>query len=76
MTWIRKAVIVNSMVIVIPEIGRAHVWTPVTVPYLVCRLLLEKKKKIKNKKMIAIPLLHVQIQNEHTHIYITLGLSL
>ena len=27
------------------EIGRAHVWTPVTVPYLVCRLLLEKKKK-------------------------------
>src|SRR5216117_4582218 len=27
------------------EIGRAHVWTPVTLPYLVCRLLLEKKKK-------------------------------
>ena len=27
------------------EIGRAHVWTPVTLIYLVCRLLLEKKKK-------------------------------
>ena len=27
------------------EIGRAHVWTPVTRPDLVCRLLLEKKKK-------------------------------
>ena len=26
------------------EIGRAHVWTPVTRPDLVCRLLLEKKK--------------------------------
>ena len=28
------------------KIGRAHVWTPVTRPDLVCRLLLEKKKKI------------------------------
>ena len=27
------------------QIGRAHVWTPVTRPDLVCRLLLEKKKK-------------------------------
>ena len=27
------------------EIGRAHVWTPVTWNDLVCRLLLEKKKK-------------------------------
>ena len=27
------------------EIGRAHVWTPVTSAHLVCRLLLEKKKK-------------------------------
>src|SRR5210317_1587767 len=26
------------------EIGRAHVWTPVTFRNLVCRLLLEKKK--------------------------------
>src|SRR3546814_5710526 len=25
-----------------PEIGRAHVWTPVTNAHLVCRLLLEK----------------------------------
>src|SRR3546814_2496973 len=29
------------------EIGRAHVWTPVTNAHLVCRLLLEKKKKHK-----------------------------
>ena len=38
------------------EIGRAHVWTPVTVNNLVCRLLLEKKKKKykkKNKKNIT-----------------------
>src|SRR3546814_7831230 len=28
-----------------PEIGRAHVRTPVTNAHLVCRLLLEKKKK-------------------------------
>ena len=32
------------------KIGRAHVWTPVTVPYLVCRLLLEKKKKKKKRQ--------------------------
>src|SRR3546814_9364475 len=31
------------------QIGRAHVLTPVTNAHLVCRLLLEKKKKIKNK---------------------------
>ncbi len=30
------------------EIGRAHVWTPVTMSNLVCRLLLEKKKIISN----------------------------
>src|SRR3546814_15899689 len=30
------------------EIGRAHVWTPVTNAHLVCRLLLEKKKTKKN----------------------------
>ena len=29
------------------QIGRAHVWTPVTLIYLVCRLLLEKTKKKK-----------------------------
>src|SRR3546814_6228806 len=28
------------------QIGRAHVWTPVTNAHLVCRLLLEKKKHI------------------------------
>src|SRR3546814_4957052 len=27
------------------EIGRAHVWTPVTNAHLVCRLLLENKKQ-------------------------------
>src|SRR3546814_3885494 len=27
------------------QIGRAHVWTPVTNAHLVCRLLLEKKKQ-------------------------------
>ena len=32
------------------KIGRAHVWTPVTLIYLVCRLLLEKKKKKKRRK--------------------------
>ena len=30
------------------EIGRAHVWTPVTWNDLVCRLLLEKKKTKQN----------------------------
>src|SRR3546814_5438449 len=30
------------------EIGRAHVRTPVTNAHLVCRLLLEKKKKLKH----------------------------
>src|SRR3546814_1209809 len=27
------------------EIGRAHVWTPVTNAHLVCRLLLEQQKR-------------------------------
>ena len=35
------------------EIGRAHVWTPVTRPDLVCRLLLEKKKKTKQDRGIV-----------------------
>src|SRR3546814_6489312 len=30
---------------VIPEIGRAHVRTPVTNAHIVCRLMLEKKKR-------------------------------
>src|SRR3546814_9116156 len=29
------------------EIGRAHVWTPVTNAHLVCRLLLETKQRSK-----------------------------
>src|SRR3546814_7200437 len=29
------------------EIGSAHVWTPATNAHLVCRLLLEKQKKLK-----------------------------
>src|SRR3546814_10181535 len=33
----------------IGQIGRAHVRTPVTNAHLVCRLLLEKKNKIKTK---------------------------
>src|SRR3546814_3375983 len=38
------------------EIGRAHVWTPVTNAQLVCRLLLEKKK---------IVTIHYCQQNKH-----------
>src|SRR3546814_3845510 len=34
-----------SFIQVAAEIGRAHVLTPVTNSHLVCRLLLEKKKK-------------------------------
>src|SRR3546814_5761533 len=34
------------------QIGRAHVWTPVTNAHLVCRLLLEKKKKTKTKEKV------------------------
>ena len=30
--------------LLLSQIGRAHVWTPVTCQNLVCRLLLEKKK--------------------------------
>src|SRR3546814_10473610 len=33
-----------------PEIGRAHVCTPVTNAHLVCRLLLEKNKKQDNSQ--------------------------
>src|SRR3546814_4281103 len=38
----------------LPQIGRAHVCTPVTNAHLVCRLLLEKKKKIPLQKIIRI----------------------
>src|SRR3546814_8861444 len=40
-----------------PEIGRAHVCTPVTNAHLVCRLLLERKKQHQIKTM-TIPGLH------------------
>src|SRR3546814_3175857 len=36
--------------IMIGQIGRAHVCTPVTNAHLVCRLLLEKKKKQKQNE--------------------------
>src|SRR3546814_9815385 len=36
--------------VAIPQIGRAHVRTPVPNAHLVCRLLLEKKKKQKPKQ--------------------------
>ena len=44
---------ITSLSVETEEIGRAHVWTPVTVNNLVCRPLLEKKntkKKTKKKK--------------------------
>src|SRR3546814_4149336 len=37
------------------EIGRAHVWTPVTNAHLVCRLLLEKKKTSEAKTLQHTP---------------------
>src|SRR3546814_7403454 len=37
-----------------PEIGRAHVLTPVTNAHLVCRLLLEKKKTTEHQKYTLI----------------------
>src|SRR3546814_1962962 len=36
------------------EIGRAHVCTPVNNEHLVCRRLLEKKKKIKMKTKLTL----------------------
>src|SRR3546814_3620489 len=42
-------VLMNSIA---SEIGRAHVCTPVTNAHLVCRLLLEKKHLLENKKHI------------------------
>ena len=49
-TVILIALVLVAIGIVWGEIGRAHVWTPVTFLYLVCRLLLEKKK-IKEKQL-------------------------
>src|SRR3546814_3584508 len=39
-----------GLLLLVPEIGRAHVCTPVTNAQLVCRLLLETKKPHHNKK--------------------------
>src|SRR3546814_7690602 len=39
---------------VLQEIGRAHVWTPVTNAHLVCRLLLEKKKQYTSNHKITL----------------------
>src|SRR3546814_6536616 len=36
--------------IVLDQIGRAHVWTPVTNAQLVCRLLLDKKQQKQTSK--------------------------
>src|SRR3546814_1066065 len=36
------------------QIGRAHVWTPVTNAHLVCRLLLEQKKQKPHEQLISI----------------------
>src|SRR3546814_4280554 len=36
---------IPALILVSVQIGRAHVWTPVTNAQLVYRLLLEKKKK-------------------------------
>src|SRR3546814_10353287 len=50
------------------EIGRAHVWTPVTNAHLVCRLLLEKKKTDNNSTYLN---LSTTISQRHTesHLY-------
>ena len=45
----------------IHQIGRAHVWTPVTSAHLVCRLLLEKKKIKQTKLSCFISHKHRQI---------------
>src|SRR3546814_10443666 len=41
------------------EIGRAHVWTPVTNAHLVFRLLLEKKKTIHSTATIQKTYIHI-----------------
>src|SRR3546814_5848177 len=46
------------------EIGTAHVRTPVTNAYLVCRLLLEKKKQTQNDKRTP-PLIADSKTNTH-----------
>ena len=41
-----------DLVAQLDKIGRAHVWTPVTWNDLVCRLLLEKKKRLNSSHQI------------------------
>src|SRR3546814_3459898 len=48
-----------------PQIGRAHVRTPVTNAHLVCRLLLEKKKR--KHKAIRQHTTYTKITHKHTH---------
>src|SRR3546814_10782003 len=50
----RSQWLIENNIVGFVEIGRAHVWTPVTNAHLVCRLLLEKKKKHKNTHTHAI----------------------
>src|SRR3546814_5318540 len=65
------------------QIGRAHVWTPVTKAHLVCRLLLEKKKNTTNDRHDRLARLHhhdtkesqtIEQYNTLTHTCITLYL--
>src|SRR5881397_4100802 len=52
-----------------PEIGRAHVRTPVTLSHLVCRLLLEKKKKKKDRLTLTYYIIpinsHIDTKTKH-----------
>ena len=48
--WLARSAVIFDPLISPHQIGRAHVWTPVTVNNLVCRLLLEKKKQKQKKK--------------------------
>src|SRR3546814_4875424 len=43
----------GNLICALEEIGRAHVLTPVTNAHLVCRLLLEKKKKTHSRQKIT-----------------------
>ena len=48
-----KFILKQILAIVAVEIGRAHVWTPVTLLDLVCRLLLEKYCKDNGYEIVA-----------------------
>src|SRR3546814_1038075 len=49
--WLEKAadLIADSQELLVEQIGRAHVWTPVTNAHLVCSLLIAKEKHITSK---------------------------